>query len=321
MAARLKGRSRFIAALVLAGAGFVIWLAWRAVNLPLSPPALLPALDPWVVTPRTPSPPPNPVNAVPDPRSAATPLEAADPLGSAPDLKRVFDEYITRADPRQRRVAVRALDACVPAFRPGAGQSASADPLIRALPAGQPSAREDAYRTLFARCHRLLAEGRAALDETRQTLQGDPQNQPPGQRAQEAALIGQPDRVEALVGEALNRADPAALASLAGLAARIAPQRQRDAVDPGALQRAREIDLALSLVACDLGLDCSSQSLGALQMCATEGLCEGDATARLMARAAPGSVDAAAVQQQRMRLLGLLQSGRPLGLNDLLAPD
>jgi hypothetical protein len=320
MAANPQGRHRFVAALGLAVAGFVVWLAWSAVNPPLAPRALLPPLDPWVVTPRSTVPPPAPLRPAADPRNAIAPARASDPVGSAPDLKRVFDDYIQSDDPRLRRQAVRAFEACVPAFLPGAGQSASAEALIRALPADHPTAREDAYRTLFARCHRLLAEDRTALNGARRDLERDPQNQAPGQRAQEAALAGELDRVETLTGDALNSADPAAVASLAGLAARIVAQRQRDAVDPAALQRAREVDVALSLTACDLGLDCSSQSLWALQMCATEGLCEGDATARLMARMTPGTLDAAAVQQQRLRLLSLLQSGRALGVDDLLPP-
>jgi len=240
-------------------------------------------------------------------------------VGSAPDLNRVFEDYIGSGDPRQRRTAVRAFDACVPAFLPGAGQAPSPEPLIEALPPGRRTEREAAYRSLFARCHRLLAGGRTSLDETLQTLQRDPQNQAPGLRAEEALLAGRFDRVEPLVAEALSGSDPAAVASLAGITARIARSRQPDSADAAMLQRAHEIDAALPWVACDLGLDCSAQSLWALQLCATEGLCEGDVSARLMARISPGAVDAGAVQQQRLRLLGLIRSGRALGTADLLS--
>ena len=203
---------------------------------------------------------------------------------------------------------------------PGIGQTPSPEPLIRALPPDHPSEREDAYRTLFARCHRLVTEGRASLDSTLQALERDLQSQAPGQRAQEAALAGRLERVESLVADALSRSDPAAVASLAGLAVRIVPWRQSEEADAALLQRAREVDAALSWVACDLGLDCSAQSLWALQLCATQGLCEGDVTARLMARFTPGTVDLGAVQQQRLRLLGLIQNGRTLGTTDLLPP-
>lgn len=256
----------------------------------------------------------------PAPPSPAAQSVTTDPVGSAPDLKRVFDDYITSGDPRQRRMAVQAFEACVPAFLPTAGQPPSPEPLIYALPAAHQTEREGAYRTLFARCHRLVAEGRASLDSTRQTLELDPQSQSPGRRAQEAALAGRLDRIEPLVGEALSRSDPAAVASLAGLAARIVPWRQPETVEAATLQKAHEVDAALPWVACDLGLDCSAQSLWALQICATEGLCEGDVASRLMMRITPGTVDPGAVQQQRLRLTGLIQSGRKLGLADLLPP-
>lgn len=253
------------------------------------------------------------------PRPAARTLPP-DPVGSAPDLKRVFDDYIASSDPRQHRLAVQAFEACVPAFLPATGQSPSPEPLIAALPANHQGEREGAYRTLFARCHRLLAEGRASLEATRQALALDPQSQSLGQRAQEAVLAGHLERIEPLVGEALARSDPAAVASLAGLAVRIVPWRQPETMDAATLQNAREVDAALPWVACDLGLDCSAQSLWALQICATEGLCEGDLMTRLMARVSPGAIDVGAVQQQRLRLLGLIQGGRTLGLADLLPP-
>lgn len=261
------------------------------------------------------------MNPLSDPLDATELVHVADPVGNALDLKRVFDEYIASGDPRQRRMAVQAFEACVPAFLSGAGQTPSPEPLIRALPPDHyQTEREGAYRTLFARCHRLLAEGRTSLDSTRQVLEHDPQNQAPGLRAQEAGLAGRLERIEPLVGEALSQSDPAAVASLAGLAARIVPWRQPDVADAALMQRAHEVDAALPWVACDLGLDCSAQSLWALQLCAAEGLCEGDVSARLMARISPGTVDTSAVQQQRWRLLGLIRSGRTLGTADLLPP-
>jgi hypothetical protein len=253
------------------------------------------------------------------PRVGARPAVAADQVGSALDLKRVFDDYIESADPRQRRIAVRAFEACVPAFLPTSGQSPSPEPLIAALPFAHRAEREAAYRSLFARCSRLLADGRAALIATSEALHSDPQSPAPGRSAQEAALMGRADRVEPLISEALDRADPAAVASLAGVAARIVSLRQPDGANAATLQHAREIDAAVPLVACDLGLDCSKESLWALQLCATEGLCEGDVAARLLARA-PGTVDPDAVQKERLRLLGLVRSGRTLGTADLLPP-
>jgi hypothetical protein len=299
-------------------AGAIAWLAWRSASAPEPQADAVPAVLPAAVPQLPASQVLGAGNHKSAPPATGAPAGVTDPVGSAPDLNRVFEDYIDSSDPRQRRTAVRAFEACVPAFLPGAGQSPSPEPLIRALPPDRRAEREAAYRALFARCHRLLAGGRASLDDTLQTLQRDPQNQTPGLRAQEALLAGRLDDIEPLVTEALEGADPAAVESLTGIAARIVRSRQSDSADAAMLQRAREIDAALPWVACDLGLDCSAQSLWALQLCAIEGLCEGDVSARLMARISPGSIDAGAVQQQRLRLLGLIRSGRTLGTADLL---
>lgn len=250
--------------------------------------------------------------------AAAGAAAAIDPAGSAPDLKRVFDDYIGSDSPRQRRKAVRAFEACVPAFLPGAGQRPSPEPLIEALPYEHRGEREAAYRQLFARCARLLSGGRTALDGERQTLALDPDHRAPGLRAQEALLAGRLDQAEWLASEALSGEDPASVLSLAGLAALIVPARHPEGADAALLQLAREVDAALPWVACDLGLDCSSQSLWALQLCSVQGLCAGDVAARWMVQGAPGTVDPDAVQRQRLRLLGLIRSGRALGSYDLL---
>lgn len=254
--------------------------------------------------------------------SARTSIETApvgsDPAGVAADLKRVFDDYIENAVPRQRRVAVRAFDACVPAFLPGVGQAPSPEPLIAALPLQQRAEREVAWRTLFARCHRLLAGGRDAMVGTRQLLESDPESRAPASRALDALLAGRLGAFEQHVTEALSDGDPGDVASLAGIAARIARFRSADGADAALLRRAHEVDIALPLAACDLGLDCTGQSLWALQLCAAEGWCDGNLAARLTARAGPDAVNPEAVQQQRMRLLALIRGARKLNAADLL---
>lgn len=244
--------------------------------------------------------------------------DIADPIGNAVDLKQAFDHHILSEDPVQRRNAARAFDACVPAFLPAAGWAASPEPLINALPAEHRSEREAAYRSLFARCHRLLAEGRTALENIQLGLQRDVKTALPGLRAREAVLAGDIELAEPLVAEALAASDPAAVASLAGLAQLLAQSRQTDAPPTELLQRARAIDVALPLVACDLGLACNDQSLWAQQLCAAEDSCEGDVGMRLAAQLPAGTVDPGTVQQQRARLIALLRSGRTLGLSDLL---
>ena len=240
-----------------------------------------------------------------------------DPLGGAPDLKRLFDESIASGEAGQHRVAARAFDACVPAFLVPGDQTPSPEPLIRALPSAQRDERESAYRALYARCQGFAGLDRASLDSLRRQLQGDPSAQEPGRRALEDLLAGRAERVDALVAQALVAADPAAVAALSGLAARVAQGRDPDASDSELARRARAVDAALPRVACDLGLDCSATSLPALQLCAAQGLCEGDVASRL-APATPGTAAAAEIEQQRSRLLALIRGGRAMTTADLL---
>lgn len=241
-----------------------------------------------------------------------------DPVGGATDLKRVFDDHIGSADSRQRRIAARAFDACVPAFLVGQGETPSPEPLIRALPADRRAEREAAYRLLYVRCHRFLDASRASLADLQKQLQTDRELQEPGLRAQEDLAGGRDERVELLVSQALASDDPAGVVSLTGLAAQLALLRNPDGSDKDLVQRAHAVDSALPWVACDLGLDCSANSLGALQLYAVQGMCEGDMPSRFLTRAVADAVDPAAVQAQRARLLALIRSGRVLGTADLL---
>jgi hypothetical protein len=258
---------------------------------------------------------PGPVSG---PAAVAAANDPPDPVGGALDLKRVFDESMASSEPRQRRIAARAFGACVPAFLPADEQTPSPEPLIRALPSDRRAEREAAYWSLYARCQGFLGLGRASLASLQRQLQGDPDAQEPGRRAQEDLLAGRAGRVEALLSQGLAAADPAAVASLSGLAVRLAQERNPDASDAGLTQRARAVDAALPWVACDLGLDCSANSLSALQMCALQGLCEGDVASRIAMRSGDDVADAAEIRQQRSRLLALIRSGRALTTRDLL---
>ena len=279
----------------------------RAVSQPQPAGALRPVLAPSNVT-----------AAGAAESAAASTMAVADPMGGAADLKRVFDEHITSPDPRQRRVAARAFNACVPAFLVGQGETPSPEPLIRALAPDRAVEREAAYRSLFARCHRLLGASRASLADLRQQLQSDRESHEPGLAAQESLINGRDEGVERLVLQALARDDPAGVAALSGFAAQLALRRSPDASDLDLVQRARAVDAALPWVACDLGLDCTANGLGALQLCAVQGLCEGDMPSRFLTRAAADGIDRAAIQMQRARLLALMRNGRVLGIADLL---
>jgi hypothetical protein len=240
----------------------------------------------------------------------------ADPIGAAPDLKRVFDEYHASSDARDQKVAARAFGACVPAFLAADEQTPSPEPLIRALPQENRGARETAYWALFARCRNFLGDGRAALEGRLRELKGSVEAQEPGVRLQEDLLAGRTERIDALVAQGLAASDPAAVAAMAGVATALASARNADGSDAELALRARAVDAAFPLVACDLGLDCSAASLQALQLCAVQGACEGDLAARVAQRS--DGVDPARVQQERARLLALVRTNRPLTAADVL---
>jgi hypothetical protein len=317
MAAARRGRRRWTFVLVAALAAATGWAAYRLLQADADiAPRTSAANPPHALAPGA---------AVSRAQVAAVaaqpgrPADAhADPLGSAPDLRRLYDQYAGSADPRQRRIAARAFGACVPAFLPSAGQAPSPEPLIQALPAAQRGEREAAYRTLFARCSRFMDEGRAELTAAHQAMQRDVDVREPGMRAMQAMLAGRIEEADRAIREATTGGDPAAIEALSGLAVRIARERNPDQSDAALVQVARAVDAALPAVACDLGLDCSATSLWSVQLCATEGRCQGDLLARLAARNESDAVDPALLQQQRQRMLVLLRSGRALGVDDLL---
>jgi hypothetical protein len=308
-------RAATILAVLLALTGLGMWIA----ELPEAPamaqrPLARPATGPWFLG----SPPADVTlrqhSAMPSPAPTWVPESA----GGIPDMKQVFDAYAGSSDPRERRIAARAFDTCVPAFLPGRGESPSPEGVIGMLPAARRAEREVSYRLLYASCASFLRESRPSLMGLLEELQADPELQEPGLRAQDELIAGRYERIEPLVSEALASGDPAGVASLAGLAARLALLRNPEASDRDLMQRARAVDEALPWVACDLGLDCSANSFGALQLCAVQGLCDGDMLSRLMRQAMADEVDLAEVRVQHARLLALVRSGRALDTVDLL---
>ena len=241
-----------------------------------------------------------------------------DELGLAQDLKRVFDAHIDSADPRLRQVAVRAFAACAPAFLPGAGQTPSPDALIEALPQQQRAEREAAYRALFARCAPLLGIGRDKLNAVQRGVLASDGAREAGARAQSDLAAGNDDIANQRVAQALASGDPATVASLAGVAQAWARRSSAAPASPERLAAARALDAALPWLACDLGMACGSDSLLALQACASQGQCEGDAPTRLAGAALTDPAAYAAMQAQRQRLLGLLKDGRALTMADLV---
>ena len=259
-------------------------------------------------------------------RDAAAPevlksVALADPLAASPDLLQVFQHYRDSGDPRLKAAAQRAFSACTPAFLPRPGETPSPEPLIAALPAAQRMAREEALRSLYARCQSFMGLGRDALLKLRGELAADGGLREAGQQLEDELAAGNIEQASRWATGALRSGDPAAIASIAAPLERLLEKLSlTHAGSDAAANRiaAQDLAAALPLLACDLGMDCSSRSLAALHLCAAQGQCEGDVEARFLASAAIDPGRTPAVQAQRRRLLALYRQGRPPAADELL---
>ena len=317
--ARLAGWAGLLALAAAAG------LAWWQLLAPTDPRPETPAAPLERTLPQlqaereTPPPVGAAAPAVVQPAALAYPLP--DPLAESPDLLRVFQRYRSSNDPRLKAAAQRAFTACTPTFLPRPGETPSPEPLVAALPPGQRMAREEALRALYARCQSFMGLGRDALLKLQGSLAADGGLREAGQQVDDELAAGNVEQASRWATQALRSGDPAAITSVAGPLERLL--EKLSSARPGsdaAAARAAAADMAaaLPLLACDLGMDCSHRSLAALQLCAAEAQCEGDAEARFLARAAVDTGRAPAVQAQRRRLLDLYRQGRPPAAGELL---
>lgn len=287
--------------------------------------------------PEAPTPPlalmPPPLQAKVDsdsPRQTAAPAVVklavlGDPLAESHDLLQIFQRYHDSDDPRLKAAARRAFSACTPAFLPRPGETPSPEPLIAALPPTQRIAREEALRALYARCHSFMGLGRDALLAMRGDLAANGGLREAGQHVNDQLAAGNVELASRWATQALRGNDAASIASIAGPLGTLFEKLSsaRAGVDTAADRTvaaglAADVAAALPLLACDLGMDCSNRSLAALQLCASEGQCEGDAEARFLARAGVDADRMAGVQAQRRRLLDLYRQGRPPAAGELL---
>jgi hypothetical protein len=225
-----------------------------------------------------------------------------DPLGRASDLKAVYMRYRESRDPIERAIAGRAHRVCFPAFLPPQGQLPSTTYLINALPDVFREERRAAIEALFARCRAFLVpplDAAEIVGASERTVNGDLAT--PGAASRWALMRGDRAGAEASVQRALASRDPYAIHSLSGLSTLWMNQGTRGAADPDVT------DAALALLACDFGAACGQDSVLALQLCASEGRCQGSARERMVARI--GALDAEAVERERQRLRGLIGSG------------
>ncbi|MGB3429389.1 MAG: hypothetical protein WBA53_14585 [Burkholderiaceae bacterium] len=235
-------------------------------------------------------------------RPRAEPDNPNDVLGRATDFKAVYTRYRDSRDPIERALAGRAHRACFPAFMPPHGKAPSTAYVLNALPKEHREERRAAVEELFARCRSFLVQPLDAAEvvgTAERVTNGDLASA--GSAARWALMRGDRAKSEELIEQALRTKEPYAIQSLSGMSTLLVNDGARGA-------QAEVTDAALALVACDLGASCGANSLLALQLCATEGRCEGTARERMIERLGP--VDMEAVEVERKRLRALFDSGR-----------
>ena len=248
---------------------------------------------------------PPPPALPPPPKAAAPRIEPENPndvLGRTRDLRAVFTRYQESHNPIERALAGRAHRACFPAFMPPRGQQPSTAYVINSLPKEHREQRRAAIEELFARCQSFLAQPLVPAEivgTAERVTNGDLAS--PGPAARWALMRGHRAKSELLVEETLRAKEPYAIQSLIGISALLMSGSAHGT-------QAEVIDAALALVSCDLGASCGPDSLIALQLCATEGRCEGTARERMIDRLGPVDMEAAEVERKRLR--ALFDSGR-----------
>ena len=275
-------------------AGIALLVYWFA-------PGERPPPAPVAVEAERPIPPPPPPAAKPGRGRVAAPDGPNDKLGHAADFKAVYMQYRDSRDPIERALAGRAFRACFPAFLPPHGQLPSPAHVLKALPAEHRDERKDAVQALFDRCRSFLVPPLDAADivgTAERTVNGDLAT--PGVSARWSLIRGDRAAAEAMVQRALASKEPYALQSLSGVSILLMNENS-GGLDAGAT------DAALALLACDLGAACGPDSLLALQLCASEGWCEGTARERMLARI--GTVDPQEIEKERARLRALFDKG------------
>lgn len=210
------------------------------------------------------------------------------------DLAAVYDKYSNSTDSLTRNIAYRAWSACFPAFLSAEGQPVTVERFAAAMPAGAANApsRLAAYRELLNRCQRFFYLSRDEIVHASQR-QEDAWKKgeilAPGELAMKLFLEGRSDEALNIARRTVESGDGYAVASLQEYMHRMIAQKIETQQLPNS-ERSDLRGLAFAMAACQLGLDCSADSLTALLLCANSGQCEGTLTDRYR-QALPNATD------------------------------
>ena len=202
----------------------------------------------------------------------------------ATDLAAVYDKYSGSTDGLTRNIAYRAWSACFPAFLGAEGRPVTVEQFAAAMPsaAANTPLRLAAYRELLNRCQRFFYMSRDEIIHASQR-QEDAWKKgeilAPGELAMKFFLEGRSDEALNVARRTVQSGDAFAVASLQEYIHRMIAQKIETQQLPNS-ERSDLRGLAFAMAACQLGLDCSADSLTALLLCANSGQCEGSLTDR-----------------------------------------
>ena len=241
------------------------------------------------------------------------------PLERSDNLRKTYEIFRDSRFGFERSVAFRAWSACFPQFMSADGQAVSLEKLSAALPMNAPNnaARIDAYRELRRRCEPFFELSRddvIALTQRQSDLWKKGEALDPGELALKYLKADDKPKALAVMRDVLTSRDAYAIASMREFVHQFLVLQ----VDAQALPSSTRTDLkslALTVAACDLGLDCTEQSLTALLLCAHNGYCSGDVIDRY-AQSLPNPTDRERLGEESRRVIAAIQVAdvKPLGL-------
>lgn len=241
------------------------------------------------------------------------------PLERSDNLRKIYESFRDSRYGFERSVAFRAWSACFPQFMNADGHAVSLEKLTLALPVNAPNnaARMEAYRELRRRCEPFFELSRddvMAFTQRQSDLWKKGEALDPGELALKYLKADDKPKALAVVRDVLSSRDAYAIASMREFVHQFLVLQ----VDAQALPGSTRTDLkslALTVAACDLGLDCSERSLTALQLCAHSGYCRGGVIDRY-AQALPKPTDREQLAAESRRVAAAIAAGdlKALGL-------
>ena len=239
------------------------------------------------------------------------------PLERSDNLRKIYESFRDSRYGFERSVAFRAWSACFPQFMSADGQAVSLENLTQALPVNAPNnaARIDAYREMRRRCEAFFELSRddvITFTQRQSDLWKKGEALDPGELALKYLKADDKPKALAVVRDVLSSRDAYAIASMREFVHQFLVLQ----VDAQVLPSNTRTDLkslGLAVAACDLGLDCTAESLTALQLCAHSGYCSGGVIDRY-AESLPNPTDLERLTEESRRVAAAIASGDLKGL-------